>query len=106
MTPNNRKGPDDMEIDALTKRGESHKGKGKSKTDRQRQRQRQEQRERSHNSDRVDGDHVGRDHGQISRITRDDTWNRPVPMDEDEDEEYEAGYVLATIRHREPFHHS
>ena len=27
-------------------------------------------------------------------------------MDEDEDEEYEAGYVLATIRHREPFHQS
>ena len=25
-------------------------------------------------------------------------------MDEDEDEEYETGYILAAIRHREPFH--
>ena len=29
----NKKGPDDMEIDALTKKGKSHKGKGKHKTD-------------------------------------------------------------------------
>ena len=40
---------------------------------------------------------------QISRITQDDTWDRPVQRDEDEDEEYEAGYILAAIRHREPF---
>ena len=33
VSPNNRRGPDDMEIDALTKKGKSHKGKGKSKTD-------------------------------------------------------------------------
>ena len=26
VTPHNRKGPDDMEIDALTKRGKGHKG--------------------------------------------------------------------------------
>ena len=32
VTPNNRKGPDDMEIDALTKKGKG-KSKGKSKTD-------------------------------------------------------------------------
>ena len=33
VSPNNRRGPDDMEIDALTKKGKSHKGKGKSKID-------------------------------------------------------------------------
>ena len=33
VSPNNKKGPDDMEIDALTKKGKSHKGKGKSETD-------------------------------------------------------------------------
>ena len=43
---------------------------------------------------------------QISRITQDDIWDRLVPMDEDEDEEYETGYILAAIRHREPFHQS
>ena len=32
VTPNNRRGPDDMEIDALTKKGKG-KSKGKSKTD-------------------------------------------------------------------------
>ena len=31
VSPNNKKGPDDMEIDALTRKGKSHKGKGKSK---------------------------------------------------------------------------
>ena len=34
VLPNNMKGPDDMEIDALTKKGKSHIGRGKSKTDR------------------------------------------------------------------------
>ena len=29
VSPNKKKGPDDMEIDALTKKGKSHKGKGK-----------------------------------------------------------------------------
>ena len=43
---------------------------------------------------------------QISRVTQDDTWDRPVPVDEDEDEEYKAGYVLAAVRHRETFHQS
>ena len=33
VTSKNRNGPDDMEIDALTKEGKSHKGIGKSKTD-------------------------------------------------------------------------
>ena len=33
VSPNNLKGPDDMEIDASTKNGKSHKGEGKSKTD-------------------------------------------------------------------------
>ena len=31
MTPNNRRGPDDMEIDALTKKGKGYRGKGKNK---------------------------------------------------------------------------
>ena len=31
VTPNSRRRPDDMEIDALTKKGKSHKGKGKKK---------------------------------------------------------------------------
>ena len=38
---------------------------------------------------------------QISRITQDDTWDRPVTMDEDEDDEFETEYILAAIRHRE-----
>ena len=33
VSPNNKSGPDDMEIDAWTKQGKSHKGKGKSRTD-------------------------------------------------------------------------
>ena len=48
----------------------------------------------------------GNSTNQISRITQDDTWNRLVPMDEDEDDEFETGYILATIRHRETFIHS
>ena len=144
VTPNNRRGPDDMEIDALTKKGKG-KSKGKSKTDGSKtscfvcgrvghmakdcwfkdtskgsapnnkgkkgkgkgkgQRQREEQCERSHNSDRVDDDSIRRElsTSQISRITQDDTWDRLVPMDEDEDDEYETGYILAAIRHRETF---
>ena len=35
VSPNNKKGPDEMEIDALTKKGKSHEGKGKSKADRE-----------------------------------------------------------------------
>ena len=33
VMPNNRKGPDDIEIDALTQKGKGHKGKGKHTTD-------------------------------------------------------------------------
>ena len=36
VSPNKKRGPDDMESDALTKKGKNHKGKGKSKTDGQR----------------------------------------------------------------------
>ena len=32
----------------------------------------------------------GNSTSQISRITQDDTWNRLVPMDEDEDDEFET----------------
>ena len=39
---------------------------------------------------------------QISRITQDDTWDRPHPQNADE--EYGTGYVSATIRYREPLH--
>ena len=35
VSPNNKREPDDMDIDALTKKGKSHKGKGKSKADRE-----------------------------------------------------------------------
>ena len=35
-----------------------------------------------------------------------DTWDRPVPMDEDEDESCETGYILGPSRHRETFHQS
>ena len=41
---------------------------------------------------------------QSARITQDtDTWDRPFPMDEEEVEEYETGYILAAIDHRERF---
>ena len=43
----------------------------------------------------------GNSTSQISRITQDDAWNRLVPMDEDD--EFETGYILAAIRHRETF---
>ena len=45
----------------------------------------------------------GNSTSQISRIIQDDTWDRPAPMDEDEDDEYETRYILAAIRHRETF---
>ena len=38
VTPSNRRGPDDMEIDPLTKQGKGYKGKGKRKTDGQKRR--------------------------------------------------------------------
>ena len=34
VTPNNRKGPDEMEVGALTKKDKSHKGKGKEQNGR------------------------------------------------------------------------
>ena len=34
---------------------------------------------------------------QIARITQDDSLHRTVPMEENGNEEYETGYVLATI---------
>ena len=49
---------------------------------------------------------AGNSTSQISRITQDDTWDRPVTVDEDEDEGYETGYILAAIRHRETFRQS
>ena len=45
----------------------------------------------------------GNSTNQISRITQDDTWDRFVPLDDDEDDEFETGYILAVIRHRETF---
>ena len=39
---------------------------------------------------------------QISRITQDDTWDRPHPQNADE--EYETGHLSATIRYKEPLH--
>ena len=39
-------------------------------------------------------------------MTQDDTWDRPVPTDEDEDGDDETGYILAAIRHRELFRQS
>ena len=35
VSPNNKRGPDEMEIDPLTKKGKSHEGKGKSKANRE-----------------------------------------------------------------------
>ena len=50
---------------------------------------------------------VGTSTRKISRITQDtDAWDRPVHMDEDEDEGCETVYILAPIRHREIFHQS
>ena len=77
VTPNNRRGPDDMEIDALMKKARGHKGKVKSKNDGQKttcfvcgrvghmakdcwfketSESSVEQCERNHDSDRVDDD--------------------------------------------------
>ena len=49
---------------------------------------------------------VGTSASQISRISQDNTWHRPVPVDEDEDESYETGYILTAVQHREPFRQS
>ena len=141
VTPSNRRGPDDMEIDALTKKGKG-KNKGKSKTDGSKTSCfvcgrgghmakdcwfKDTSKGSAPNSKGKKGKGKGKGKGksgvnevttptesapvppggnstsQISRITQDDTWNRLVPMDEDEDDEFETGYILATIRHRETF---
>ena len=139
VTPSNRRGPDDMEIDALTKKGKG-KNKGKSKTDGSKTSCfvcgrgghmakdcwfKDTGKGSAPNSKGKKGKSKGKGKGksgvneittptesapvppgvnstsQISRITQDDTWNRLAPMDEDEDDEFETGYILATIRHRE-----
>ena len=141
VTPNNRRGPDDMEIDALTKKGKG-KSKGKSKTDGSKtscfvcgrvghmakdcwfkdtskgcapnnkgKKGKSKGKGKGKNSvnevttptESTPTPPGGNSTSQISRITQDDTWDRPVPMDEDEDDEYETGYILAAIRHRETF---
>ena len=141
VTPNNRRGPDDMEIDALTKKGKG-KSKGKSKTDGSKTNCfvcgrvghmakdcwfKDTSKGSAPNNKGKKGKGKGKGKGknsvnevttptestptppggnstsQISRITQDDTWNRPVPMDEDEGDEFETGYILAAIRHRETF---
>ena len=141
VTPNNRRGQDDMEIDALTKKGKG-KSKGKSKTDGSKTSCfvcgrvghmakdcwfKDTSKGSAPNNKGKKGKGKGKGKGknsvnevttptestptppggnstsQISRITQDDTWDRSVPMDEDEDDEYETGYILAAIRHRETF---
>ena len=147
VTPNNRSGPDDMEIDALTKKGKGCKGKEKSKTDglktscfvfrrvghmstdcwfketskgsvvpnNKGKKGRAQGKGKSKNSvievttpteSTTTTPPVGTSASQISRVTQDDTWDSPVLMDEDEDEGRETGYILAAIRHREPFRQS
>ena len=41
---------------------------------------------------------------QIAQITQDDSLYRIVPMEENNNEEYETGCILAAVRYREPFH--
>ena len=139
VTPNSRKGPDDMEIDALTKKGKG-KSKGKSKTDtsktscfvcgrvghmakdcwfkdtskgsapnnkgkkgRGKGKGKNSVNEVTTPTESTATPPGGNSTSQISRITQDDTWDRLVTMDEDEDEGYETGYILAAIRHGETF---
>ena len=122
VTPNNWRGPDDMVIDALTKKGKG-KSKGKSKTDGSKTSCfvcgrvghmakdcwfKDTSKGSAHNNKGKKGKDKGKSKGknsvnevttptestptppggnstsQISRITQDDTWKRPVPMDEDE----------------------
>ena len=142
VSPNNRRGPDDMEIDALTKKGKNHKGKGKSKTEpscfvcgcvghmtkdcwfkdtskgvppnskgkkpkgKHKGKGKNSVNEVTTSTESKETPAGGISFSQISRITQDDTLDRPVPVDEDVDEEYETGYILAAIRYREPFHQS
>ena len=123
ISPDNRRGTDDMEIDAVTKEGKNHKGKGKSKTDGQKPSYfvcgrvghmtkdcwfKDTSMGVPPNSKGKKGKGKGKSKGknsanevttpteptvtpaggtstsQISRITQDDTWDRPVAVDEDE----------------------
>ena len=139
VTSSNRRGPDDMEIDALTKKGKG-KSKGKSKTDgskascfvcgrgghmakdcwfkdtskgsapnskgkkgKGKGKGKSSVNEVTTPTESTPVPPGGNSTSQISRITRDDTWNRLVSMDKDEDDEFKTGYILATIRHRETF---
>ena len=140
VASNKRRGPDDMEIDTLTKKGKG-KSKGKSKTDASKtscfvrgrvghmakhcwfkdtskvsapnnKGKKGEGKGKGKNSvneatnqreSTTTTPPSGNSTRQISRITQDDTWDRPVTMDEDEEEGYETGYILAAIRHRETF---
>ena len=155
VMPNNKKGPDDMKIDALTKKGKSHKNKEKSKTDGQKpscfvcgrighmtkdcwfkdtnkvntskdcwfkdtikgappnnkgKKGKGKGKGKGKNSvNEVTESTVTPTGGttastsQIARITQDDSLYRIVPMEENDNEEYETGYVLAATRHQ-PFH--
>ena len=135
---NNRRGPDDMEIDSLKKKGKG-KSKGKSKTDGSKTScfvcgraghmskdcwfedtskgsapNNKGKKGKGKGKGKNSVNEVttltesptppgGNSTSQISRIIQDDTWDRLVTMDEDEDGEYETGYILAAIRHRETF---
>ena len=118
VTPNNRRGPDDTKIDALTKRGKGHEGKERSETDGQKRScfvcgrghmanaswfketykgsapnnkgkkskgKGKGEGKNSVNEVRAPTESTATSATQISRTTEDDTWDRPVPMDEDED---------------------
>ena len=130
VTPNNRRGPDDMEIDASTKKGKGYKGNGKNNTD--------------PTTDELPRVRTCWSHGQRllgsrkltravypttrarnakakartvstkSRLQRSrrrlHQWEpQPVKSREssrrtlDQDEDYESGYILAAIRQRETF---
>ena len=119
VTPNNRRGPDDMEIDALTKKGKG-KSKGKSKTDGSKtscfvcgrvghmakdcwfkgtskgsapnnkgKKGKGKGKGKGKNSvnevttptESTPTPPGGNSTSQISRITQEDTWDRPVPME-------------------------
>ena len=127
--PNNKKRPDDMDIDALIKKGKSHKGEGKSKTNGQKSScfvcgrvghmtkdcwfkdtskgappinrgkkgKGKGKSKRKNSVNEVTESTVKPTGGttasasQISRITQDDTWDRPHPQNADE--EYENRHL-------------
>ena len=142
VTPNRRKGPDDLEIDALTRKGKGCKGKGNrakskdrscfvcghvghmakdcwfketskgsgpnnNKGEKDKGKGKSSVHEIATPTESVTTSSVGPSTSQISRATQDtNTLDRPVTMDEDEDEEYEIGFFFAAMRQREPFRHS